>query len=95
MSGHTKGPYQISPSDVLVWAGEKLVADCWPETMVVHAEVPEHEAKANALLFCAAQDLLEALKDLLEAGRMDNAGDYSAATRKARAAIAKAEGRHD
>jgi hypothetical protein len=54
------------------------------------------EAKANALLIAAAPDLLEALKDVLDAfdclGECDCEGSSLCAVCNAQNAIAKAEG---
>jgi hypothetical protein len=52
--------------------------------------MPSHEGYANRDLICAAPELLDALKDMLEGGLE---GPTSQAIEAARAAIAKAEGR--
>ena len=83
----TPGPYRAVRTTVLSHAGSFLAQTD------VEPHIPEDEARANARLFAAAPDLLEALRANVEAWKERNPWQVDAATTKALAAIAKAEGR--
>lgn len=100
MSKHTLGPWvvtRVSKStilkDIYVSAGSERIA-----RVVVPATASSiDEYEANARLIAAAPDLLEALRELEEAARCVQAGEWDRSSidverRKARAAIAKATG---
>lgn len=53
---HTPGPY--THTNFSVYAGDKLIADC-------HHALTANESAANACLFAAAPELLEACKAVL------------------------------
>ncbi|MFN7834823.1 MAG: hypothetical protein ACK5NY_03395 [Burkholderiaceae bacterium] len=88
---HTPGPWEIDEPHQ-VWAesiGEYVAITAQIED---HETVPQDQAEANAKLIAAAPDLLEALKLIVLADRWCPTG--SKAEVLARAAIAKAEGKH-
>ena len=90
MSKHTPGPWRtFNVADVFPDDGDteggRQIADC-----AVGELIGFHEAAANARLIAAAPDLLEALKDMVLYCDMFPNAPYHV---KAKAAIAKAEGR--
>ena len=102
MSKHTPGPWRIGNLASYdgytgqpyrnVWAGQGEAA-----TVVARAirseGVMTNDVDADARLIAVAPELLEALKELMEyAGIIEERCD-AVATNKARAAIAKAEGK--
>ena len=97
MSKHTPGPWRASELGVL---SDKLTSyGNWYVCSLIDPDNEEH--KANARLIAAAPELLESLEDLLsnldEMGLATMPGDTFENMRetvdRARAAIAKAEGR--
>jgi hypothetical protein len=101
MSAHTPGPWKVDQQrrahgyNVAVFSGDIAVADV-PGIGKDPANDPE--ADANARLIAAAPELLGALDDLawiVEAGRVEPVARAEVDERleRARAAIAKAEGR--
>src|SRR5574343_74706 len=90
--GHTKGPWEIREGNDELWIG--------PEGQDAVAVISKQisDASANARLVAAAPELLAALKRLVVAAEMPDDGiaariAKAEAEAKARAAIAKAEGR--
>lgn len=91
---HTSGPWSVEPRGNLkarqfIEAGEFRIAECITR---------DHEA--NARLIAAAPDLLAALQDLANwlvcwsiASAEDMAQSFETMSRKAEAAIARAEGK--
>ena len=94
MSKHTPGPWEVAYQDKngqSVVKGEHIeVATCWHHCV----GSIEKEMHANARLIAAAPELLEALKEIVDAA--DGAGweQLDPSFKKARAAIAKATGEH-
>jgi hypothetical protein len=98
---HTPGPWQHNGIDddgdpyppTVVWSGTTLI--CGPVGRIgIYVDPHPDEAGANFLLIAAAPDLLEALKTLSAEERRDDDDPVLLAARdKARAAIAKAEGK--
>ncbi len=86
---HTPGPYRVTRDEIQVASGD-AVGLCLAK---VTTFVPQHRGKsdANARLFAAAPDLLEALKSAVRMQPRDDSCDPWVSD--ARAAIAKAEGR--
>lgn len=99
VSGHTPGPWQAARAGSSV-VGIPIVGPGGRAIGSLHwAHLPgladfNKEQLANALLIAAAPDLLEALRELervYETGDFDS--EFKPALEKARAAIAKAEGK--
>jgi len=93
---HTEGPWHFDgpPDNHIVWSGPVNRICFMAHSNGVN---PERDT-ANARLISAAPDLLEVLKDLFERGEVHmllagNPAACMALEEKARAAIAKAEGR--
>lgn len=91
MAEHTPGPWEAIEDTVRARGSQRAIADCgtW------HVGTQD---KANARLIAAAPDLLDALKAAVEWIDPDepdlvNREECAADLEKARAAIAKAEGR--
>lgn len=89
---HTSGPWTISgyygaPDHIAGPHGERLAV------MGIRTSNYPPEQWANARLMAAAPELLEALKELLPQGWGDDTMDHIPGVKKARMAIAKAEGR--
>lgn len=95
---HTPGPYKVShgllPGDS-GWSiisnnalakNVKVVAECWPATIV--SEEHRRELFDNCRLFLASPELLEALEDIVARNEIQHWFNLD----KARAAIAKARG---
>ena len=96
MSQHTPGPFFTScPHGGTVYIEARLRGSTVQEVAAVGPTESPEQQQANAKLFAAAPDLLEALEDLYEAyGRSVIADDWDLeAARKAGAAIAKALGK--
>lgn len=96
MSQHTPGPFFTScPHGRTVYIEARLRGSTIQEVAAVGPTESPEQQQANAKLFAAAPDLLEALEDLYEAyGRSVIADDWDLeAVRKAGAAIAKALGK--
>lgn len=102
MSGHTQGPWKASESDPAEGAHVFWITapqGCGQHNGEVDITSVPGNKPANAHLIAAAPDLLKALKNILR--RFENCARFSgsedwaidAATKKARAALAKAEGR--
>jgi len=92
-SKHTPGPWYVLEGTASVYSGDG-------ERRIVSAEGPGRPAenKANAQLVSAAPDLLEALTSTLELTADApgvSAKEFAKRIAAARAAIAKAKGRHD
>jgi hypothetical protein len=95
MSEHTPGPWEVDAEDSHKVASEDYGTIAW--TPNEPAEMPPimAEMRANARLIAAAPDLLKALRYLL-GGVLDTEEQgvgLPTAVSRARAAIAKAEGR--
>ena len=97
MSEHTPGPWAVNPFRTTVDAcdDEGPLPICkllWPTN-----RRSEDETEANARLIAAAPELLEALQELMDEQNgpplIRDAPAWEAAMSKARAAIAKVEGR--
>lgn len=90
----TPGPWAVSATDdFLVVKGRQKIAATFPITEA-NPEASDDIERANAHLISAAPDLLEALKDCLACWPHDfNSHGEELAEAKARAAIAKAEGK--
>ena len=89
ISKHTPGPWDMDEGDYGIYQIE--TSDQIAEVFSHH---PDEELKANARLIAAAPELLEALRELLEYdGGAFCVCDDPYAMDRARAAIAKAEGR--
>jgi hypothetical protein len=96
VSQHTPGPFFTScPHGGTVYIEARLRGSTIQEVAAVGPTESPEQQQANAKLFAAAPDLLEALEDLYEAyGRSVTAEDWDlGASRKAGAAIAKAIGK--
>lgn len=88
MSKHTPGPWRVDPSMSL------CIDSPSGNVGLMNLARPKAESEANARIVAAAPDLLEALIELAtEERRDDDDPVLEAARAKARAAIAKAEGR--
>ncbi len=96
MASHTSGPWSIGEAQfgaqVMVFAGEREVADCGHN----FSDCGNEEDRANARLIASAPELLQALETLL-AEHIGYAGDGSedhecCVCKMARAAIRKARG---
>lgn len=93
----TPGPWTNKEHSTFVWSVHGNVCACGDPHASGHVGYTEceigsqwlNEAVANAHLIAAAPDMLAALKDLLD----DKGTTYAVRVLKARAAIAKAEGR--
>ena len=86
---HTPGPWEVQYNTVIeCWdigkAGEERLAGLLASVL---------SSNADARLIAAAPELLEALKNLYTATPDNEGGELGRACMKARAAIAKAEGR--
>lgn len=93
MSKHTPGPWFMSPTHMgKAW---DIGAEDGSNIALVHSEAEQGswESVNNAILICAAPDLLEALRDLYDAVRSFDSNDFYFDLRAASSAIAKAEGR--
>ena len=96
-SSHTPGPYSVLEAVTGFQITAKAQTEQYQGQVVAIAEVrswdgepPINQVRANADLFAAAPELLEALKGLVdEIGRMDLGGPGVA---NAKLVIAKAEG---
>ena len=96
MSQHTPGPFFTScPHGGTVYIEARLRGSTIQEVAAVGPTESPEQQQANAKLFAAAPDLLEALEDLYEAyGRSVTADDWDLqSTRKAAGAIARALGK--
>ena len=97
MSKHTPGPWVVGNVDPLNFGvlrdwGIDPIGFVYGPSFPERSEVGQR-ALANARLIAVAPELLEALKELMEyAGIIEERCD-AVATNKARAAIAKAEGK--
>jgi hypothetical protein len=92
MSKHTPGPWQVHGSHIYTADPERALL---AQVFNSGSKASDYPLQANARLIAAAPELLEALKDALF--HVANQGDigvdqWLACERKARAAIAKAEG---
>ena len=89
MSKHTKGPWEVRADWIVGFNGTLHIA-------TIPRAFDGDYSEANALLIAAAPDLLEALKDVLDAfdclGECDCEGSSLCAVCNAQNAIAKAEG---
>lgn len=89
MSKHTKGPWEARADWIVGFNGTLHIA-------TIPRAFDGDYSEANALLIAAAPDLLEALKDVLDAfdclGECDCEGSSLCAVCNAQNAIAKAEG---
>ena len=90
---HTPGPWQAQDYWII-----GCVEDSWDIMAGADTACPKRVAKvftseADARLIAAAPELLEALKNLYTATPDNEGGELGRACMKARAAIAKAEGR--
>lgn len=100
---HTQGPFEVQNpmgDDVGLWVVQAgLLAHEWSCIAIVTRDDDRHgkhfitkaEQKANATLFAAAPEMLDALKDALHF--ITDIDNSHRSVRKIRAAIAKAEGR--
>lgn len=98
---HSPGPWRVT--GYLADRGLHLIAPPLEHSCLILAHVidygdpdseqPTPEARANAALIAAAPDLLEALKGLLLEVEEGRAGLFAGFTIRARAAIARAEGK--
>lgn len=101
MSGHTTGPWHWEEGQPFItaeWNGSNhVVAKVESKTLAWHEDAicACREAGANAALLAAAPCMLEALKDFVAnfASMEDGDGNPAPEIVKARAAIARAEGR--
>lgn len=97
MSEHTPGPWTIKfglnvmGKDVRYPSQERLVANAGGHANNIWNEQVTAENEANAHLIAAAPDLLEALREMVD--RFESCDDDPEYVTRARAAIAKAEGR--
>lgn len=94
---HTPGPWRYNPLIGAIFAETETGPDAAKKTIsIVRVPLNDHEMHANARLIAAAPDLLAALRDAI-----DHMAAYERAfplvdvreLHKARAAIARAEGR--
>jgi hypothetical protein len=101
MGKHTPGPWHrnIKPASKypVIWAGRNTHVAVLADGARHGGSLPEEEQEANINLIAAAPELLEALSlaaDSLAVGDPEREHAYvGEALRKARAAIAKAEGK--
>ena len=96
MSKHTPGPWVVDPANPNLVARDgdvyEYICEVSPSVFSNSTHSYDQEC-ANARLIAVAPELLEALKELMEyAGIIEERCD-TVATNKARAAIAKAEGK--
>lgn len=95
---HTPGPWTVNEDTGEIEAHCMVLGNVYGAEDFPCCEDDEglQECKANALLIAAAPDLLEALKDVLDAfdclGECDCEGSSLCAVCNAQNAIAKAEG---
>lgn len=89
MSKHTPGPWRYDRCNSSPTTGEHMIAGGKPGYLAEVRDCGSGDVSANARLIAAAPDLLEACKAVDEATR---GGDYEAAFKAVRAAIAKATG---
>ena len=91
---YTKGEWKvISGFKIRCGIEQMFVADCWTSEL----QLPRprlHEAEANAYLIAAAPELYEALKKLVGFDEIGGNGkDHYILIKKAKQALAKAEGK--
>ena len=97
MSKHTPGPWHYRTSDGSIGGIDSAcglsIAQAF-QVKPISEDLTQETRKSNAHLIAAAPDLLDALKELLLAERLDDDDQILLSARvKARAAIAKAEGK--
>ena len=103
MIGHTPGPWKATPANAGEWNIDGEGSNDWAIAVVcggAGTEDPNGRTDANARLIAAAPDLLDALGAFIAASeepgpesKSPRAALLTTAWVKARAAIAKAEGR--
>lgn len=104
MSKHTPGPWEVErwnwPMEMTGRYHRVLNHERFPTAFIPAWSEPgpfevdgSDEAQANARLIASAPELLEALKEIVDAADGDGWNQLDASFKKARAAIAKATGK--